>query len=93
MEMRATAYSLRGRTACGAKSRRGIVAADPRVLPPGSTVQISNAGPYSGTYLVCDTGAAVLGRRIDIYTPSPGAARQFGARDVEVKVLKRAQDR
>jgi 3D (Asp-Asp-Asp) domain-containing protein len=86
--MRATAYSLHGRTATGAKTHRGIVAADPRVLPPGSKVKIKNAGRYSGTYRVGDTGSAVHGRKIDIYTPSEQAARRFGNREVEVKVVK-----
>jgi 3D (Asp-Asp-Asp) domain-containing protein len=89
-EMRATAYSQRGRTATGIKPHRGIIAADPRVLPPGSKVQVKHAGKYSGTYKVQDTGSGVRGRKIDIYTPSPNAARQFGARNVQVKVLKRA---
>jgi 3D (Asp-Asp-Asp) domain-containing protein len=91
--MRATAYSQRGRTATGAKPHRGIVAADPRVLPAGSRVQIKNAGRYSGTYKVGDTGGSVRGRKIDIYTPSPQAARRFGARDVQVKVVKKAPPR
>jgi 3D (Asp-Asp-Asp) domain-containing protein len=91
--MRATAYSLHGRTATGAKPNRGIVAADPRVLPPGSKVQVRNAGRLSGTYRVGDTGGAVRGRKIDIYTPSKQTARRFGARQVQVKVLKRAPRR
>ena len=88
--MRATAYSLKGRTATGTKPHRGIVSADPRILPPGSKVRIENAGRYSGTYKVRDTGGAVHGRKIDIYTPSQHAAREFGARNVQVKVLKQA---
>jgi len=88
--MRATAYSLHGKTASGTKPHRGVIAADPRVLPPGSKVQVKNAGKYSGTYKVRDTGGDIHGRKIDIYTPSPSAARQFGARNVQVKVLKRA---
>lgn len=88
--MRATAYSLKGRTATGTKPHRGVIAADPRVLPPGSKVQVKNAGRYSGVYKVGDTGSAVRGGKIDIYTPSQGAARQFGKRTVHVKVLKRA---
>jgi 3D (Asp-Asp-Asp) domain-containing protein len=91
--MRATAYSLHGRTATGAKPHRGIVAADPRVLPPGSKVQIKNAGRYSGTYNVGDTGGGVHGNKIDIYTPSGRAAQRFGARHVQVKVVKRAPRR
>ncbi len=55
---RATAYCLKGRTANGGSVRRGIVAADPRVLPLGSRIHV-NAGSYSGAYTVADTGGAV----------------------------------
>ena len=91
--MRATAYSRHGITSSGTVPHRGIVAADPRVLPPGSKVRIRNAGRYSGIYKVRDTGGAIRGRKIDIYTPSRRAARQFGVRRVQVKVLKRAPRR
>ncbi len=79
----ATAYCLSGKTAMGHSVRRGIIAADPRVLKLGSTVNIA-AGPYSGTYLVSDTGGAVKGRKIDIWMPSCSEARRFGRRSVEI---------
>ncbi len=56
----ATAYCLNGKTALGQRVRRGIIAADPRVLKLGSQVYI-DAGAYSGTYLVSDTGGSVMG--------------------------------
>src|ERR1044071_3642822 len=60
----ATAYSLRGRTASGRPVARGLIAADPRVLPIGTRVLVE-AGAWSGEYVVADTGGAVRGRRID----------------------------
>lgn len=83
----ATAYSLRGRTASGRYVSRGLIAADPRVLPLGSRVRLE-AGPWSGEYLVADTGGAVKGRRIDIWTPSTREAMQFGRRAVKLTVLE-----
>jgi len=83
----ATAYSLRGRTASGAPVSKGIIAADPRVLPLGSRVKIE-AGNYSGEYLVADTGGMVRGKRIDIWTPSSREAMRFGRRTVKLTVLK-----
>jgi 3D (Asp-Asp-Asp) domain-containing protein len=83
----ATAYSLRGRTATGAAPTQGIIAADPRVLPLGSRVRIE-AGSYSGEYLVADTGGAVRGKRIDIWTPSTRDAMRFGRRAVKLTVLQ-----
>ena len=81
----ATAYCLQGRTATGGSVRRGIVAADPRVLPLGTRINV-NAGTYSGSYLVADTGGGVKGRKLDIWVPSCSEARRFGRRSVKVSV-------
>jgi 3D (Asp-Asp-Asp) domain-containing protein len=82
----ATAYSLRGRTASGQSVTRGLIAADPRVLPIGTRVRVE-AGPWTGEYLVADTGGAIRGRKIDIWTPSSREALQFGRRVVKLTVL------
>ena len=82
----ATAYSLRGRTASGQAVTRGLIAADPRVLPLGTRVRLE-AGQWSGEYLVADTGGAIRGRKIDIWTPSTREALQFGRRPVKLTVL------
>ena len=83
----ATAYSLHGRTATGVAVARGMIAADPRVLPLGSRVRIE-AGSYSGEYVVTDTGGAVKGHRIDIWTPTTRDAMRFGRRAVKLTVLE-----
>jgi 3D (Asp-Asp-Asp) domain-containing protein len=82
----ATAYCLKGRTAMGHGVRRGIIAADPRVLRLGSRINLG-AGSYSGEYLVSDTGGAVKGRKIDIWMPSCAEARRFGRRTVSISAL------
>jgi 3D (Asp-Asp-Asp) domain-containing protein len=82
----ATAYSLRGRTASGRYVSKGLIAADPRLLPLGSRVRLE-AGSYSGEYLVADTGGAVRGRRIDIWTPTSREAMRFGKRVIKLTVL------
>jgi 3D (Asp-Asp-Asp) domain-containing protein len=82
----ATAYALRGRTASGAGVRRGMIAADRRVLPLGSRVRLE-AGAYSGEYLVADRGGAIRGRIIDIWMPSTSEAVRFGRRPVKLTVL------
>ena len=83
----ATAYCLKGRTAMGHGVRRGIIAADPRVLPLGSRINIS--GGYAGTYLVSDTGGKIKGKRLDIWMPNCSEARRFGRRTVSVNYLGR----
>ena len=82
----ATAYSLKGRTATGSPVTKGMIAADPRVLPLGSRVRL-DAGSYSGEYLVADTGSSVHGHRIDIWTSSPREAMRFGRRTIKLTVL------
>ena len=85
----ATAYSIEGTTKSGVTTRKGIVAADPRVLPLGSRIRVRDAGEYDGDYVVHDTGPAVKGREIDIYMPSDAEAKRFGRRAVKVEVLSR----
>jgi len=82
----ATAYSLRGKTASGRMVSKGIIAADPRVLPLGSRVKLEVPG-YHGEYLVADTGGMIRGRRIDIWIPSSREAMRFGRRTVKLTVL------
>ena len=86
----ATAYSLRGRTASGRYTTKGIIAADRKVLPLGTRVRLE-AGAYSGEYLVADTGGAIRGRKIDIWVPSTGEAMRFGRRSVKLTVLAHAR--
>jgi 3D (Asp-Asp-Asp) domain-containing protein len=85
----ATAYSIEGRTASGVRSREGIVAADPAILPLGTRIRVLDAGEYSGEYLVKDTGPAVKGGEIDIYVDNDAEAKRFGRRKVKVQVLER----
>jgi 3D (Asp-Asp-Asp) domain-containing protein len=83
----ATAYALRGLTKSGVYVRRGVIAADPRVLPLGSVVEIK-AGKYSGVYTVQDTGKKIKGKIIDLWMPSTHEARQFGRRQIKLHVLR-----
>jgi 3D (Asp-Asp-Asp) domain-containing protein len=85
----ATAYALEGITKLGTRARRGIVAADPRVIPLGSKIRVADAGSYSGVYTVEDTGAAVKGHIIDIKVASAAEAIAFGRRHVRVELLRR----
>ena len=86
-QFKATAYSIYGRTRSGARTQQGTMAADPRVLPLGTVVQV-NAGKYSGVYTVHDTGGAIKGNRVDVWLPSYKEARRFGRRAIKLVVLK-----
>jgi 3D (Asp-Asp-Asp) domain-containing protein len=91
MRIAATAYCQHGTTQAGTRARTGIVAADPRVFPVGSVLRIVD-GPQSGIYTVLDTGPAVKGRKIDIFTPDCASAEKFGEQTLRVRVLRRGWD-
>ncbi len=58
----ATSRPWYGRARCGMAMRHGIVAVDPRVIPLGTNVYVEGYGPG----YACDTGSAILGKRIDL---------------------------
>ncbi|MBM3790012.1 MAG: hypothetical protein FJW35_06630 [Acidobacteria bacterium] len=86
MEFEATAYCDDGITKSGVPVARGIVAADPSILPLGSLIRLENTS-YQGVYRVMDTGGLVKGKIIDIYMPGLDEALEFGRRKVQVIVL------
>ena len=89
----ATAHSIEGLTADGTLAKPGTAAADLKVLPLGSRIQVIGAGQYSGVYTITDTGPAVKGNEIDLYVRSNAEAVKFGRRRVKVIILKRGEPR
>lgn len=84
-----TAYCDVGETASGAHTRRGIVAADPKVLPLGSRIRVQGLGKaFDGTYDVEDTGREVKGRELDIFMRDCRQAKVFGRKPARVKILR-----
>jgi 3D (Asp-Asp-Asp) domain-containing protein len=85
----ATAYCQNGKTASGAHTATGIVAADPGVLPIGTRIRVSGlTGGRDGVYHVMDTGARVQGLRIDVFVESCADAKRFGKQRVRVSVVR-----
>ncbi len=90
LRFEATAYSDPGdETASGTTARRGVVAADRRILPIGTRIRIEGAGEYSGEYTVEDSGRTIKGRELDIHIADARAAKRFGRKTVQVEVLQR----
>jgi 3D (Asp-Asp-Asp) domain-containing protein len=88
-----TAYCTGRITQSGARVKPGMAAADPRVLPVGSTVRIDGQGrAYDGVYTVTDTGREIKGRELDLYLSSCDEAEQFGRRTMSVAVIRRGWD-
>lgn len=64
-----------------------VIAADPSVLPLGSTVKVTTlSGTFEAT--VQDTGGDINGNRIDILVESSEEARRLGRHNVTVEVVE-----
>lgn len=74
-----TCYALTGRTASGTQAGPGSIAADWRVVPKGTHLQMDG---YEGT--VVDTGGDIKGNRLDIHKSSAAACNAWGRRKLEV---------
>lgn len=73
-----------GLTATNTPARRGIVAADWGVFPPGTHLYI----PGYGEAVVEDRGSAVRGHHLDLFVDSRREALEWGVRELEVFVLR-----
>lgn len=73
-----------GWTARGTVAKRGTVAADPKVFPFGTKLDI----PGYGTGVVEDVGGAIRGRHIDVWFPTHEEAKLWGRRELAVKRVK-----
>lgn len=78
-----TAYAIHGTTATGLRTRRGICATDPRVIPLGTKFDV----PGYGRCVAADTGGAIKGNRIDVWVETEAEALQWGLRTVTVSIL------
>jgi 3D (Asp-Asp-Asp) domain-containing protein len=80
LHVKLTAYCLKGTTRQGTRTRPGVIAADPHVFPLDRHVEIYAAGRHLGRFRVEDTGGAVHGPHLDIWTPDCDDAVRFGTR-------------
>jgi 3D (Asp-Asp-Asp) domain-containing protein len=84
-----TAYCTGTITAAGTRVAKGVVAADPNVLPLGTEIRVAGLDArYNGTYTVMDTGPKVRGRRLDLYLPDCAEAVRFGRRSGRVSTAR-----
>jgi 3D (Asp-Asp-Asp) domain-containing protein len=73
-------------TASGVRAHWGTVAADWRVYPLGTRVQIE--GFPNVVFIVEDTGGGVRGNIFDIWFPELSSAVAFGTKSLKVTVLQ-----
>lgn len=76
-----------GKTASGKMAKHGTVAADPKIFPFGTILDI----PGYGTGTVEDTGGSIKGRHIDIWFSSHEEAKKWGVKKLKVRVLSKPQ--
>lgn len=90
MTVLATAYAPTGnKTATGTTPKAGrTIATDPRVIPSGTRVRITDSSGNSHEYTAEDTGGLIKGNRIDIFMDSEAECVKFGAQYIEVEVIK-----
>ena len=85
----ATAYCKGLVTSSGVAVQKGVMAADPSLLPVGSVIDFSVNDPkYDGIYSILDTGPEIHGREVDIYMWSCFEALKFGRKTAHVTVLR-----
>lgn len=72
-----------GRTATGRWAGFGVAAVDPSVIPLGTRLYVEGYGHA----VAADVGSAIRGDRIDLCFDDVAAARRFGRRAVQVRVL------
>ena len=83
LQVKATAYAGHQQTYTGAKTRHGICAVDPDVIPLGTRFRV----PGYGTCLAADIGGAVKGAFIDVWVKTDRAAGRWGVRTVTIRFL------
>jgi 3D (Asp-Asp-Asp) domain-containing protein len=89
LEMRSTAYCLRGSMRTGVRTRNGMAATDPTVIPLGSVLRVTHRdGRLLGLFVAMDTGGAIHGSKIDLYMESCHEASDWGVQPVVVEVLR-----
>lgn len=87
-DFEATAYCDYGFTASGVWVRDGIVAADPRILPLGSVIDLKVGDAVRSNQEVMDTGGKIKGYIVDVWLPTCEEAVAFGRQHVKVRVKK-----
>ncbi len=75
------------RTATNTFARRGVVAADWRVFPPGTRFYI----PGYGEAVVEDRGGAIKGLHLDLFVDSVQEAMKWGVKELPVYLIEKGR--
>jgi 3D (Asp-Asp-Asp) domain-containing protein/septal ring factor EnvC (AmiA/AmiB activator) len=80
MTVSSTGYCMKGNTATGVPTSKGIVAVDPAVIPLGTRMYV----PGYGEGVAADTGSSVKGKMIDVWFSSCADATAWGWKTVTI---------
>jgi 3D (Asp-Asp-Asp) domain-containing protein len=80
-----------GITASGRQTTQGVtIAVDPRVIPLGSIVEIEYPDGRREYRRADDTGSAIKGYKIDIFSNQPDSALYaLGKQNIKLRILKK----
>lgn len=93
MDFTATWYTPAGGVGNGLTTRSGLrvseelIAVDPSVIPLGSKVEIQYPDGRIQRKLAADTGGAIRGNKVDIFTWSERDAIQNGRQKVKLRIV------
>jgi 3D (Asp-Asp-Asp) domain-containing protein len=74
------------KTYSGTRTRWGVVAVDPKVIPIGSSLLIEGYGDT--TFVAEDVGGGIKGESIDIWLPDSKEARTYGTQYRRVTIIR-----
>jgi 3D (Asp-Asp-Asp) domain-containing protein len=77
---------LGARTYSGTKTRWGVVAVDPKMIPIGSTLLIE--GYDDVTFVAEDVGGGIKGESLDIWLPDAKDAKTYGTQYRRVTIIR-----
>jgi 3D (Asp-Asp-Asp) domain-containing protein len=79
------------KTYSGTRTRWGVVAVDPKVIPIGSSLLIEG---YDGTTFVAeDVGGGIKGEALDIWLPDLKDAKSYGTQYRRVTIIREGPSR
>jgi len=77
--------AMGAKTYSGTKTRWGVVAVDPKVIPIGSTLLIEG---YEGVFVAEDVGSGIRGEAVDIWLPDRAEAKRYGTQYRRITVTR-----
>lgn len=88
IDCKTTVYTGGGITASGLPATEQVIAVDPRVIPLGTKVYVSDSYCYVGFRTAADTGGVIKGNFIDIYFDEDNPSLWgYGVRSARVYIL------